>query len=119
MGSFASLWTPDTAGDTFQVLAAGLGAGQTQRVTYWKYTNPQTENPYGPYLSGGRGNAPPYGLNFEQAKDALQIPKTPTDVNKVNVPWYEPVRGPRPVQGNEQWGQGGGPEYYRGWRWPE
>jgi len=56
---------------------------------------------------------------MEQAKDALQMKYKPSDVIRPKVKWYEPITGPRRALKHPEWGQGGGPEYYRGWRFPE
>jgi RHS repeat-associated protein len=116
MGLFASLWTPNTSEMTATTLLGAMGASKSVgNDPYWRYVG-QKSNPNSPWMT--RGPCPPYGRDFPAAKDALQLPNMPNDVRKVNVPWYQPVRGPRPVSGNEKWGAGGGPEYYKGWRWP-
>jgi hypothetical protein len=53
------------------------------------------------------------------AKENLQLPNMPTNVEKVDVPWLQPVRGPRFVNKHPEWGTGGGSEYSRGWKWPD
>jgi RHS repeat-associated protein len=127
-GFFAALWTPCTSDKTFLTLSLAYGAdtalvkagaatdvGQAENQ-YWRYVGPKS-NPDSPWMT--RGVSPPYGTDFEAAKDGLQLPNAPNDVTPVNVRWWEPVRGPRTVSGNPQWGAGGGTEYARGWRWPQ
>jgi|GEM_PF-336589 len=127
-GFFASLWTPCTSDYTFLTLASAYAVsgvvteyGAATEIgssenPFWRYTGPKS-NPESPWMT--RGSVPPYGDDFEAAKDALQLPNTPDAVDTVDVKWWEPVRGPRTVSGNEQWGSGGGTEYARGWTWPK
>jgi RHS repeat-associated protein len=126
-GTFAALWTPCTSDKTLLTLTSAYGAsGMATRAgaateigaarnPYWRYVGPRSR-PNSPWMT--RGSSPPYGTNYSQAKDALQLPNTPNAVQRVNVRWWEPVRGPRPVTGNPQWGGGNGIEYARGFRWP-
>ena len=118
MGWFASLWTPTTSEATVSALALGYGAGRGQNEPYWRYTGPNSK-PDSPWMTRGCEGKPPYGTDFRTAQDRLQMPHTPTDVKKVDVPWYQPVQGPRPADKNPLLGNGGGPEYARGWRWPK
>lgn len=94
--------------------AVAMGGAYMARP-YWRYVGPES-NPNSVWMT--RGWRPPYGKDMAMAKDRLQLPNMPTSVQKQSVPWSQPVRGPRPARGNEQWGSGGGPEYARGWRWP-
>ena len=94
-----------------------LGAKWLSRP-YWRYIGPNS-SPTSAWMTRGCGWKPPYGKNFDKAKDALQMPFKPTAVKPVKVPWYKPVRGPRPAIKHPEWGKGGGPEYAKGWRWPE
>ncbi|HXH38457.1 MAG TPA: RHS repeat-associated core domain-containing protein, partial [Thermoanaerobaculia bacterium] len=126
-GFFAAMWTPCTSDATFTTLVGASTAsgfvteyGAATEIgsaenPFWRYTGPES-NPESPWMT--RGSSPPYGNDFEAAKDALQLPNTPDAVKPVDVKWWEPVRGPRTVGGNEQWGTGGGTEYARGWNWP-
>mgnify|MGYP001580381932 FL=1 len=104
--------------------AAGLtfGAiGYESALPYWRYVGPNS-NPASRWLT--RGWKPPYGNNFKAARDALQIRDPINAVERVKVPWWRPVAGPRPVQdptgtyGNPDWGSGSGSEWYRGIRFP-
>jgi len=41
-------------------------------------------------------------------------------IDIVNPLWYQPVAGPKPTVENPQWGESGGPQYYRGkLTWPK
>jgi len=117
MGALASLWTPCTSDKTFTVLTISWGAGRYLGRPFYRYVGPNS-NPTPTWLTRGPGWRPPYGRNYGAAKDALQLPSTPTSVIKVKPPWYSPVRGPRSVAGNPNLGRGGGIEYYNGPRWP-
>jgi len=99
---------------------SGFGTGLAKWLNrpYWRYVGPNS-NPFSNWLTRGRGWKPPYGSDFDKAKDALQMPYTPTGLKRVDVPWYNPVRGGRSATKHPEWGQGGGREYYRGWKWPE
>jgi hypothetical protein len=101
-------------------IIAGMGSGFIKWSTrpFWRYVGPQS-NPDSKWLTRGWGWKPPYRTNFEKAKDALQLPHMPNDVQQIRFPWYKPVRGPRPALKHPEWGIGGGPEYYTGWKWPE
>ncbi|HEX8169272.1 MAG TPA: RHS repeat-associated core domain-containing protein [Thermoanaerobaculia bacterium] len=115
-GTFAALWTRKTSDATATTLVCAYStAGVAARRPYWRYTGPRSK-PEGPWLT--RGWRPPYGNNFTRAKDALQLPETPTGVVQVTPGPLEPVAGPRVIKGNPQWGTGGGVEYYRGFRFP-
>lgn len=98
----------------------GIGSGVWKWVNrpYWRYIGPNS-NPASKWMTRSCSWKPPYGNNFDKAKDALQMPFKPTGVVKVDVPWYKIVRGPRAANLHPEWGKGGGLEYYRGWRWPE
>jgi len=117
LGHFAALWTRDTWWQTGLTLLGSFGVARWVGRPFWRYVNPGS-SPEGPWLTRGPGWRPPFGRDFEAAKDALQLPKTPTDVIRVQPKWYEPVIGPRPAVRNPQWGPGGGTEYFRGWRFP-
>jgi RHS repeat-associated protein len=126
-GAFSALWTPCTSDKTILTLAAAYGANAalvkygaateigTANNPYWRYVGPNS-NPNSPWMT--RGPTPPYGTDYDAAKEFLQLPNEPTGVQPVDVKWWEPVRGPREVTGNPQWGVGGGTEYARGWGWP-
>ena len=118
MGSLASLWTPCTSDETALTLAPTGAVGKWLGRPFWRYVGPKS-NPLSPWMTRGPGWKAPYENNFSKAKDALQMPFKPTNVEKANVPWYKPVRGPRPAIKHPEWGTGGGAEYSRGWRWPE
>jgi hypothetical protein len=65
----------------------------------------------GAWVSRTAGYGPPYGTDFELAKDQLSLPSMPNNVIPVNVPWDQYAgwgRAAKPVEG---WGTGGGPEY--------
>jgi hypothetical protein len=87
---------------------------------YWRYIGPES-NPNSRWMT--RGHNPPYGNDMALAKDKLQLPNMPTEVQQVHVPWWQPVRGPRTSYKQEyedlNWGSGGGNEYWRGWFWPD
>lgn len=117
MGGLAALWTPQTSEKTLGLLVAARGAGIYPERPFWRYEGPGS-NPNSPFLTRGRGWKPPYGDDCAAAKDALQIPLDPTGPRKIEVPWYEPVVGPRATRGNPSFGAGGGPEYFRGWKFP-
>jgi RHS repeat-associated protein len=112
-GFFAALWTPCTSDATAATLMAAEAAGSYLGRPFWRYVGPRG-NPEGPWLTRGPGWDAPYGADMDAAKDALQLPARPATVNDVDVPWYEPVAGPRSVSGNPEFGTGGGSEYYRG-----
>ena len=119
MGSLATLWTPDTYQQTISTLGAAYGSqgvlestGTGGNLDYYRYSN-GTNSTAGPWLTTNN-----YGEDFSTAQQQLQLPTTPTQVNQVNVPFYEPVAGPRTVSGNPDLGTGGGTEYYRSWLFP-
>lgn len=114
-GAFAALWTPCTSDATFITLSTAAGAGAWARQPYWRYVGPRS-GPNGQWLT--RGWRPPYGTDYARAKDALQLPHSPTGVVRVRPRLFEPVAGPRTVSGNPGLGSGGGTEYYRGWWFP-
>jgi hypothetical protein len=118
-GTVAALWTPSAAPWTSMLLGIGSGLGRWSARPFWKYTNSNTRNFEGPWLVRGYGWSPPYGEKFTSAKNALQIPQTPTGVVRVDVPSFDFVVGPRPVSMHPEWGDGGGLEYFRGWSFPE
>lgn len=113
MGTLAMLWTPDYALTTASVAGGGIGG---MLRPYWRYVG-EASNPASRWLT--RGWSPPFGSNFSAAKEGLQLPAMPTSVIRVQVPWYQPVAGPRSVALNPQWGRGGSLEWYRGWQFPE
>ena len=96
--------------------AAGGGILNKLRMPYWRYVGPKS-NQNSPWMT--RGYKPPYGHDMAKAKDKLQLPNMPTHVQKIDVPWWQPVRGPGPARNHPEWGSGGGPEYSRGWTWLE
>lgn len=72
-------------------------------------------------VRGTLGRGAPYGRNFAQAANKLQIPPQSMINDVVRVPgtWKTFVGGPRRVTGNPQWGAGGGTEYRMGMHlWP-
>jgi len=85
---------------------------------YWRCSN-NTNNPFGPWLTGKNSIVPPYGLNFKLAQDKLQIPTTPTRVLPVLVSKKEPIAGPQRATKYPPLGSGGGHEWYRGRDFPE
>ncbi len=117
MGGLASLWTPCTSNATATVLGSGLGVGQYFGRPFWRYVGPES-NPESRWLTRGFGWKAPYGNDFSAATDALQLPHMPNNVESVDVPWYQPVIGPRQALDNPQFGPGGGLEYYRSWSFP-
>ncbi|NCA78377.1 MAG: RHS repeat-associated core domain-containing protein, partial [Alphaproteobacteria bacterium] len=84
---------------------------------YWKYMS-EGSDPTGPYLTGKNASQPPYRRDYIEARDKLQLPKYPSDVISVKVPKSEPVAGPQKVQGNPDFGKGGGDEWFRGKQFP-
>ncbi|MBF0595619.1 MAG: VCBS repeat-containing protein, partial [Candidatus Omnitrophica bacterium] len=103
--------------------ALGVSAGATigaigydAALPYWRYTGPGS-NPNSNWLT--RGWNPPYGNNFEAARNALQVRDPITAVERVNVPVFRPVAGPRPAVLHPEYGEGGGAEWYRGIRFPQ
>jgi len=86
---------------------------------YWKYTNPNTIDRTGPYLTRDWKYGPPYGKDFARPKDKLQLPKMPNDVVKVPRDWSRPLSGPQPAIKHPKWGTGGGPEYFKGPKFPD
>lgn len=118
MGGLASLWTPCTSDSTLSVLLAAEGAGRYSGRPFWRYVGPES-NPESGWLARGSGWQAPYGTDFSTAKDALQMPYMPNGVEPVDVPWYQPVIGPRAAELHPEWGNGGGAEYYRGWMFPK
>jgi hypothetical protein len=118
-GTLASLWTPHTVRQTSLLLGLGSGLGRWSARPFWKYTNEGTRNFTGPWLVRGSAWGPPYGTGFANAKNALQIPQPPTGVVRVDVPSFEFVIGPRPAVKHPEWGEGGGFEFYRGWKFPD
>jgi RHS repeat-associated protein len=118
LGLFASLWTPCTSDATFAVLTAAAGVGQYLGRPFWRYIGPNSR-PDGRWLTRGPGSNPPYGRNFDLARDQLQLPGRPADVVRAPSRWNEFIHGPRTVSGNPQYGGGGGVEYFRGWSWPK
>jgi hypothetical protein len=109
MGTLATLWTPDHAISTLMTLGGGV-TGMFR--PYWQYS------PGGNYASSWvvRGWQPPYAPGQEAVR-ALALPShnNASVVSRVNVPFYEPVAGPRSVA--PQFGQpGGGLEWRRGWK---
>lgn len=117
-GTFAATWTPDTYLATAGTFASGFSAARYLGRPFYRYVGPKS-NANSPWLTRGRGWKPPYGKNMEQAKDALQMKYKPDDLIRARVKWNEPIVGPRRALKHPEWGQGGGPEYYRGWRFPE
>ena len=117
-GGFAALWIPCTSDSTFSVLTAAFPVGRYLGRPFWRYVGPLSKSK-GRWLTRGRGWKPPYGKDFTKAKDKLQLPNMPNNVEKVKVPWYKPVRGPGKVKGKGDWGRGGGTEYWKGWKWPK
>jgi len=85
-------------------------------MPYWRYIGPES-NPNSSWLT--KGWQPPYGNNYKLAKDKLQLPNMPDSVTKVDVPWWQPVTGPRTATKHPEWGSGSGPEWYKNWKWPE
>lgn len=116
MGHLASLWTPETSEQTFTILAGGYGSGIYAERPYWRYLGGDAQIS-GSWITRGWGWEPPY-KSMVQAKDALQLEHVPYTIVKTNIPWYKPVIGPRSVEGNPAWGNGGGMEYYKGWKFP-
>ncbi len=101
----------------FSGASGAFGGGWLGRP-YWRYVGPNSI-PGSPWMTRGWGQKPPYGRDMAKAKDKLQLPNMPTDVQKSNGPWWQPVRGPRSADKHPEWGSGGGTEYARGWTWPE
>lgn len=116
--AFASLWTCDTWSSTATVLAAATPLAVWSRRPFWRYVGPKSK-PRGGWLTRGRGWKTPYGTDYAKAKDALQLPNMPTGVERVQPKWWEPIIGPRSAVKFPKLGSGGGPEYWRGWRFPK
>src|SRR5690606_25073364 len=117
-GLFSSLWTDETSDQTLCTIVPTEAIGLYLGRPFWRYVG-NSSSPIGRWITRGRGWRPPYGRNYDKAQDALQIPARPTGVERITPNWWEPVRGPRPAVKHSEWGKGGGPEYYRGWRFPE
>ena len=120
-GSVAALGTAGTRDSTAATwstsMAIGIGMSRDRKENpFGRYEGPNSD-PDSRWL--GRGREGPYADDYEKAKDGLQLPAEPDRWREVDVPFYKPVRGPRPANKHPEWGQGGGPEYYRGWRFPE
>ena len=106
--------------DTFTQISTGLGFMSAMKAaftksTYWQYYPEGSSGYQSRYLV--RGVKPPYQPG-EEAYRALRLDLSKgnnpgTAVRPVNIKPWEPIRGPRPVEG------GTGTEYYRGWRWPK
>ena len=86
---------------------------------YWKYIGENSKV----YDSSGyvldktwltRGAKPPYGYDYVLAKDKLQLPNMPIVVEKVNIPWWKYVAGPRQILSHSEWGSGGDFEWRLG-----
>ncbi|GEM_PF-1064022 len=123
-GSFAALWTPDTWTATAGLLSGARGLQSVCNVprSYWNYFSGSPKaNPT--WLAGSRTTGPPYGLGFE-ARSALNLPpqNLATSVQRISVPWWQPVIGPRYPGLQPQWGwpnRGSGFEFVRGIKWPK
>ncbi len=75
----------------------------------------------GAWMVRGTLGRAPYGRNFVQAVDKLQIPPMSVINDVIRVPgaWKKFIGGARRVRGNSTWGAGGGAEYRMGrWLWP-
>lgn len=108
MGGLASLWTHGTAGSTaLTLIPFGGGAGAHASRPFWRYVGPMSRDS-SPWLTRRMiGSSAPYGTDFIQARNALQLPYMPNAVQAVRVPWNQPVIGPGVVYGNAKWGYGG------------
>ena len=118
MGGLASLWTPCTSNETALTLLSGEGAARYLGRPFWQYFPADNPGYESSWLTRGWGWEPPYAPGPDAASN-LSLPEyNPGDaVRPASPSWWEPVRGPRPVEpANGQ--PGGGTEYYRGWRWP-
>jgi RHS repeat-associated protein len=91
---------------------------------YWRYVGPRS-SPHSGWLTRGWGWKPPYGTDYTKAADALQIPThyvgKINSVQRVDVPFFEYIRGPRLSKKHPGWGggAGGGIEYHRGGPFPD
>jgi RHS repeat-associated protein len=117
------LWAGTKVIGQIALSSGGLEAGASWLGRpFWRYMG-QGSNPLSKWLTRGWGWAAPYGDDFARAAGEMQIPLERTgpitNVNPVEVPWYKPVVGPRSATAHPEWGVGGGPEYYQGWRFPE
>jgi len=91
-----------------------IGAiGYDAALPYWRYVGPNSGSGW---LT--RGWKSPYGDNFEAARNALQIKDPVNAVERVRVPFYKPVTGPRPAVLHPEYGEGGGLEWYKGIKFP-
>jgi len=70
---------------------------------YWRYYDGDPADA-GKWMTRGKGFEPPY-KTMEEASDMLQIRDVPIKVKPVKVPWYEPVRGPRPSTNYPKYGR--------------
>jgi len=116
-GVLAALWTPDTAVSTAVTLGtAGLASIHATRP-YWQYFPAGNAGYSSSWITRGLGWKPPYAPGTQAAEKLSLPPYNPgTAVRPVEVPWWQPVRGPRPVE--PQFGKpGGGVEYKKGWSW--
>jgi RHS repeat-associated protein len=84
---------------------------------FWRYVDSAEEAAIRAGGSPGRwmvrGPVPPYAI--DDAAEALNIGHDVASVVPVKVPWWQPVAGPRPVEG----GWPGALEWYRGWGFPK
>ena len=97
------------------VLSAGVFFGGNNAIhPFYRLVGPGSRPGFGTgtWLTRGTIGRTPYG-SIPNAVSKLQIPPV-SQVNGVvrakNV-WFKYIAGPRPVQGNPQWGVGGGWEY--------
>ena len=100
------------------LVSAGLGAYFGR--PFWQYYPHGNPGYATNWLTRGPGFKPPFAPG-EAARDALQLnPGTNpgTAVRPVVEPFYRPTVGPRPSIQIPQFGNGGGAEYFRGWRFP-
>ncbi len=83
---------------------------------FYQYYPSGDEGYISPYLTRGSSWSTPYKAGQEAYQalrlDLAQRYNPGTAVRSVQIKSFEPIRGPRPVEG------GTGVEYYRGWGWP-
>ncbi|MFO1418836.1 MAG: PKD domain-containing protein [Methylotetracoccus sp.] len=118
-GVLAALWTPCTSDATAATLSIATGLGRYFGRPFWQYYPVETPSYVSQWMTRGWGWKPPYSLGEEAVRN-LSLPawNPATAVRPINPPWWQFVRGPRPVKsGNGH--PGGGLEYYRNLRWPD
>lgn len=124
-GTFAALWTPETWFGTATTLAAARPIGRFCEVPryYWQYYPAGNSSYASSWLAGSNSLKAPYALG-QPARQAFNLPpwNPGTAVRRVNIKWWEPVRGPRTPKPRPDLGwqtYGTGKEYIRGLKWKD